>query len=145
MSIEGLLNRGVLPVLQQVLSFTEARHEVLANNVSNFDTVGYKAKDLPTDEFFGQLTNAVEQRKQRGAGAELQMKATSHLRWDRQGTLHAEAVEIEDNNILFHDQNNRFVEKQLSQMSQNALLHNVTVEMLRVKYNGLTTAIQGRM
>jgi len=62
MIFEGLLNRGALPVLQQVMSFTEARHEVLANNISNLDTVGYKMKDLPTDEFFRTLDDAVRRR-----------------------------------------------------------------------------------
>ena len=145
MFIENLLNRGSLPVLQAVMSFTQARHEVLANNISNFDTVGYKMKDLPTEEFFSTLSKAVENRGGRGAGAALKIGSTRHLSWDNQGNLQAEAVELENSNILFHDRNNRFVEKQMSEMSKNAVLHNVTVELLRQQYELLEIAIRDRL
>lgn len=145
MLIDGLLNRGSMPVLEQVMSFTEARHEVLADNISNFDTPGYKVKDLPVEEFFSALREAVTRRDQRGAGDPLTPRSTRNLKWDRQGRLEAQAVELRDNNILFHDNNNRFVEKQLSGMAQNALRHNVTAELLRGKYELLRTAISGRL
>jgi flagellar basal-body rod protein FlgB len=144
MIFEGLLNRGALPVLQQVMSFTEARHEVLANNISNLDTVGYKMKDLPTDEFFRTLDDAVRRRDAAGAGARLEMRAGRHLRWDRNGRLQAKPAELKNSNILFHDENNRSVEKQMSAMAQNALLHNMTAELLRGKYGLLKAAISGK-
>ena len=145
MLVEGLLNRGSMPVLEAVMGFTEARHEVLANNVSNFDTVGYKMKDLPSGEFFTALREAVDHRSGGGASAALEIGSTRHLHWDRQGRLHAEPVELEDNNILFHDRNNRFVEKQMSAMAQNALRHNMAVEMLRQQYNLLQIAIREKL
>ena len=145
MILEGLLNRGSLPVLQQVMSFTEARHAVLTNNISNFDTVGYKMKDLPAEEFFTSLQEAVDRRDSGGAGAELKMRSTRHLSWDGDGHLRAKPMEIEDNNILFHDRNNRSVEKQMSEMAKNAILHSVTVELLKGKYGQLKTAISGKV
>jgi len=145
MLLSSLLNRGSIPVLEKVMEFTEARHEVLANNVSNFDTVGYKVKDLPADEFFAELRQAVERRANSGAGSQLELHATKHYSWDSDGKLQARPEEIEDNNILFHDENNRFVEKQMTTMSKNALLHNVAAELLRMQYEGLQTAIRGRL
>ena len=134
-----------MPVLEQVMKFTEARNEVLVNNLTNFDTVGYKVQDLPMSEFFGALEEAVKHRDGRGAGEKLEMKSTRHLQWDSQGRLKTRPVEIEGNNILFHDQNNRFVEKQMSELSKNALLHNVAAELLRQQYGLLQTALRGRM
>ena len=145
MSFAGLLSRGSLPVLEQALRFTEARHQVLANNGSNFDTVGFKATDLPVAEFQAALRQAVNDRDRGGAGATLRLRSTRHLKWDRDGRLEASPVELQGHNILFHDGNNRFVEKQMSEMSKNALLHNVTVELLRHQYNVLETAIRGRI
>ena len=145
MLLESLLNRGSMPVLQQVMAFTEARHELLVNNVTNFDTVGYKVQDLPTEEFFSALQAAVKQRDSRGAEGSLKMSSTRHLQWDSQGKLHAQPIELEDQNILFHDQNNRFVEKQMSEMSKNALLHNVAAELLRQQYTLMQSAIRGRL
>jgi flagellar basal-body rod protein FlgB len=145
MLLENLINRGSTSVLEKVLSFTQARHEVLANNVSNFDTPGYKMKDLSVQEFTSALELAVARRDSGGADAPLQMADTRHLRWDQQGHLQAQPSLSEDTNILFHDGNNRSVEKQMSEMSKNALLHNVTVELLREQYNVLQTAIRGRL
>lgn len=143
MFIDGLLNRGAMPVLEQVMSFTQKRQEVLANNISNLDTVGYKAKDLPVEKFFASLSEAIERRK--SGDARLQMRDSRNLRWSGRNRLEAGAVEIEDNNILFHDNNNRFIEKQMSEMSQNALLHNLATEMLRSQYSVLGMAIKGRI
>jgi len=145
MIFESLFNRGALPVLQQVMSFTEARHEVLANNIANFDTVGYKVKDLPVEEFNEALGEAISQRESRGAGAALRISSTSHLRWDENGRIEAKPVELEDNNILFQDGNNRFVEKQMSELAENALRHNLAVEILRQQYSVLQIAIRGRV
>ena len=143
MFIDSLLSRGAMPVLEQVMSFTQRRQEVLANNISNLDTVGYKVKDLDADKFFASLSEAVEKRGRSGAG--LQMRNSRNLHWSCRNHLEAKAVNIEDNNILFHDNNNRFIEKQMSKMSQNALLHNLATEMLRSQYGILSTAIKGRV
>jgi len=145
MMFESLLNRGSLPVLQQVMSFTQARHAVLANNISNLDTVGFKMKDLPAEQFFQTLNEAIERRDKQGASAPLQMKSSRNLQWNSKGNLNAQAVEVDDNNILFHDGNNRFVEKQMSNMAQNALLHTVSVELLRQQYGLLQMAISGKV
>lgn len=145
MFLEGLFNRGSMPVLEQVMSFTQERHRVLANNISNLDTVGYKVQDLEVSEFFAALDEAISERDRGGAGQLLQMRSRGNLQWDSAGHLHAEPVEIENNNILFHDGNNRFVEKQMSEMAQNALLHNVSAELLRGQYEILQTAIRERL
>lgn len=129
------------------MSFTEARHEVLANNISNFDTVGYQARDLPVAEFQEALSAAVARREQAGAGAGLALESTRHLRWDGGGRLASEATPVrgEEGDILYHDRNNRFVEKQMSELAQNGLLHNVAAELLRSEYGLLQTAIRGRL
>ncbi|MBI9017094.1 MAG: flagellar basal body rod protein FlgB [Phycisphaerae bacterium] len=144
MIFESLLNRGSMPVLQQVMSFTEARHEVLANNVSNFDTVGYKMQDLAKDEFFAELNRAIKQRDAGGAGAQLEMRNTSNIKFNN-NSLRASVLESESNNILFHDKNNRSVEKQMAEMAKNTIMHDVVAELLRGKYNGLQTAIRGTL
>lgn len=145
MLIDSLLNRGSMPVLERVMSFTEARQQVLANNVSNLDTVGYKMQDLPEAEFSAALREAVDRRDSAGTSAELMLRNTRHLQWDQNGRLHAEPAEIEDSNILFHDENNRSVEKQMTEMAKNGLRHTLAVEMLRGQYQSLRSAIRGQL
>ena len=44
--LSSLFQSSSLPVLEQVVNFTEARHGVLAGNIANLDTPGYKTRDL---------------------------------------------------------------------------------------------------
>lgn len=134
-------------MLEKVMAFTEARHEVLANNISNIDTVGYPMQDLSVAEFDKSLSEAIARREKSGASAPLTLRSTRNLTWDSRGQLHATATEIDSNetNILFHDRNNRFVEKQMSEMSKNALRHQVVAALLKGKYDGLSQAIRGRL
>ena len=131
-------------MLQEVMRFTEERHEVLVNNISNFDTVGYKMKDLPEAEFQQSLQKALDRRESQGGRGELVIEDTEHIR-RRGGRLEVEPMEIRDNNILAHDKNNRFVEKQMSALSQNALKHSIVSDLLRQQYSLLKIAISGRV
>ncbi len=145
MIFKNLINRGAMPVLEQVMNFTEARHEVLTNNISNLDTVGYKMRDLDVKGFYATLDNAINRRDKRGVGAPLDMKSSRNFSWDRQGGLSAREVPAKDSNILFHDRNNRSVEKQMSLMAKNAMMHNVATELLRQQYGQLKQAISGKL
>ena len=51
MFIERLLNQGNAPLLEQMLKFTAARHRLIAENIVNVDTPGYRQKDLSLDKF----------------------------------------------------------------------------------------------
>ena len=145
MLLESLFDRGSTSVMQRMMAFTEERHRVLANNVTNFDTVDYQVKDLPVQEFNDALNAAVKRRDQRGVGASLDIRPTRHVSWDQNGHIQVNAAEIKNNNILFHDKNNRFVEKQMSEMSKNTMKHNLVADMLRQQYDLMRTAIRGRL
>lgn len=57
--LPALFNNTTIPVLQEVLSFSEARHNVLAGNVANADTPGYLVRDLSVDTFQERLKEAI--------------------------------------------------------------------------------------
>ena len=60
-----LLASSSVNLLEQVVNFTQARHGVLAGNIANIDTPGYKTRDLSPDRFQQSLKEAMEQRRQR--------------------------------------------------------------------------------
>lgn len=135
MSLSSLCQTDSMMVLEQVLQFTEARHTVLAANVSNLDTVDYTMKDLDQQAFRETLADQLKQRRE-GTHRAPSRSSSRGSAW--------KPVEIEPQNILFHDRNNRFVEQQMSAMGQNALLHHVSSELLRGVYDGVELAIRGR-
>ncbi len=145
MWFNSIVSRGVTPVLEQIMVFTEERQNVLADNISNIDTVNYKMKDLDVDAFSASLSEAIEKRSRKGGAASLEMKSSRNLSWDSRGRMQASTIVAEPGNILFYDKNNRSVEKQMSEMAKNGMTHNLAVELLRGKYSGLEKAIRGTL
>ena len=128
---------------QRLATFTEARQGVLADNIANIDTPGYKARDLPLAEFQAMLSKAVAQ--SRGTGRPLRLESTASIRIGPAGERPFKPVEREGNSILFHDQGNRSSETELTEMVKNTLMHRVAVEILRGQYDTLEAAVRERL
>src|SRR6185312_9489185 len=62
--LSSLFQSSTIPVLEQVVNFTEARHGVLAGNIANLDTPGYKSRDLSPAMFQERLKEAIDARHQ---------------------------------------------------------------------------------
>src|SRR4030042_4347215 len=58
--LSSLFSSTTIPVLEQVVNFTEARHGVLAGNIANLDTPGYRTRDLSPELFQQRLQKAIE-------------------------------------------------------------------------------------
>src|SRR5689334_23051863 len=58
--LEKLFTNSALPALQQVVAFTEARQGVLAGNVANVHTPGYRTRDLSVESFQQALKKQIE-------------------------------------------------------------------------------------
>ena len=61
--------RRTIPVLEQLVQFTQARHEVLAGNIANLGTPGYVARDLSVADFQARLQDAIEARHADATGS----------------------------------------------------------------------------
>src|SRR3954467_6781946 len=101
MFIERLLNEGNSPLLERTLQFTAARHRLIAENVVNLDTPGYRQKDLSVEKFQQMLRDRVEERGHAPPGSLGFEDVKAELDHPRDG-------------ILFHDGNNRSVEQLMS-------------------------------
>jgi len=55
---DGMFDNSMLPMLEQVVTFTQARHGVLAGNIANLDTPGYRSRDLSPALFQERLKDA---------------------------------------------------------------------------------------
>ena len=102
-------------------------------------------KDLDTDGFISSLSEAIERRSRRGAGAPLEIESSRYIDWDKRGRIHTTAVNSRPDNILFHDENNRSIERQMTELAKNGLMHNTAAELLKGQYDKLTMAIRGTM
>lgn len=130
MFVERLLAQTNAPVLEQVVRFTAARHRLIAENIANIDTPGYRQKDLSVSAFQRALSERIDQRRQG--------------RVDSIGPIDLDMLERRDN-ILFHDGGNRSMEQLATEQAKNALMHNVAIEFLRRQYQSMENALRERV
>src|SRR5947208_1635977 len=116
MFIERMLNGGNEPLLEQWLRFTAQRHKLIAEDVVNLSTPGYKQKDLSLEKFQAVLRDRVEQRDSAG-----------HGNFDTSGA----DLSAPDQGMLFHDRATRSAEQLMSDQAKNAMMHNMIIELLR--------------
>jgi len=152
--LQPLLNSTTTPLLKQVARFAERRQEVLAGNIANIDTPGYRMRDLPVAEFQQALAAAVARQRSRPispgeapltlhspGSPGTPMNLVDELFPD---SLFQASEPRSQPGITFQDANNRSVESQFLQMTQNQLLQQFAAEVLRQQYDQLQMAISER-
>lgn len=143
--IKGMFTYGSMPVLERMVQFTGARQQLIAHNIANLSTPYFKAKDLDPAQFQAQLRDAIgkRSRKPNAMRQELELGSSKQVRM-RRGQMQFRP-EQKNENILFHDQNNRDVERTMQDLVENALAHRTSVELLKSQFDLLRTAIRERV
>jgi flagellar basal-body rod protein FlgB len=124
--IEALFNQAGYLGSKRLLDVTAARHDALASNIANAETPHYKRIDL-APSFRAELQNA------------LTSQDASRLR-----ALHPQLAV--DNKALpaNRDGNTVNLERELVEMSQNTLEHNVETQVVSALLAKLRMAITGK-
>jgi len=139
--IANLFDSTSIPVLQEVVNFSQARHTVLAGNIANMDTPGYKVRDLSVEDFQSRLQQAITERRQPPSSSEgfspgeIGLSNVSPL------------AEVAKNTktILHHDQNNVGIEHQATEMVKNQMQHNMALAIMVKQFRLLETAISEKV
>lgn len=124
---------NALGIHPKALQLRAARAEVLANNLANADTPGFKARDIN----FQAILNG-EQEKQNALPVERTHKG------------HLQATSSVDSSLLYRNPSQpsidgNTVDSQLEQaiFTRNSMNYNSSFEFLNKKFLGLTGAIKG--
>jgi flagellar basal-body rod protein FlgB len=133
--LSSLFLSTTIPVLQEVVSFSQARHAVLAGNIANIDTPGYQARDLSLEDFQTRLKQALEDRDE----PQIRSPGEADL---PQKPLMADVAKS-SRSILRHDMGNVDMESQVSEMVKNQMRHNLALTVLSDQFRQLQTAIRG--
>jgi flagellar basal-body rod protein FlgB len=139
----SLVNSGPTPVLERMLSFTGARHRMLVENIANIDTPSYRTRQLDTKAFQKALGGAVDRRSSRAEP--LAIQGTRQFQQSSTGQLEVTPTEAPPENILFHDQTNMRVERQMAMLAENTMMHQIAADRLKGRYDELLSAIRGRV
>ena len=137
---DAMFQSTTIPVLEQVVQFSQARHNVLAGNLANLDTPGYKARDISVEDFQAQLKEAIEDRSQPTSLADRYGSTSEIGRRKNIGEIAKNAQ-----TILRHDEGNVGMEFQVTEMAKNQMQHNMALQIMLQQFRLLQTAITGRL
>lgn len=154
--LSALLGSTNITLLKQTARFTERRQEVLAGNIANIDTPGYRVRDLPTSAFQTALQRAVVQSRTPSAGAVspgLQQPLSPGLGAAKPSRIEDLFPEMlfkavtpsEQPGLTFQDANNRSAEHQFLEMTKNSLRQQYAIQVLQGQYDQLQTVISERV
>jgi len=126
---------NTLVMLEKLIDFQSDRHTVLATNIANIDTPGYKGKDV---RFSDELKKAASSK------GSISLKKTNekHLPLKAgamQGVTHQVTPSSGGANRL--DGNTVDLDKEMAKLSENSLYYNTAVQILAKKLGGIRTAI----
>jgi flagellar basal-body rod protein FlgB len=143
--LSSLLNSTTIPLLEQVVNFTETRHGVLAGNLANMNTPGYHTRDLSTEKFQANLKEAV---------AAQHAPADNTSATDKYGSLpsysgpSSEAtldpyrnVKSSLKDILYHDNSDVSMEQQVNEIVKNQTEHNMAIDIMTAQLRLLRAAV----
>ena len=136
--LANLFNSTTIPALGEVINFAQARHTVLAGNVANVNTPGYRLRDLSPTEFQQRLKEALAESQRSNHPISPGLASSQPGDPLRQ-------VRASLENIVYHDDTNIDLEKQVAEMTKNQLLHNFALTIMTDQFQLLQTAISERV
>ncbi len=142
MLLENVTNRGAMPALIQTLSYTEARHQMIAENVANWQTPGYKAKQLDERAFQKALRAALNEK---GSDPSKRLVVSGHEQFEtmEDGGLRVTPTDHPTDQPLFHDGTNASIDRMMSDLADNAMVHQAATTLLKGRFDSLQKAIRG--
>ena len=142
MLIDGITNADATPVLERLMQFAGARHRVIVHNIANLDTPGFRPKDVLVEAFQAQLSDAIDARREKTV-SDTVFRDSDEVHFTERGVkLNPQPI---GDNILFHDGNDRDVERTMQDMVENFTVFRTAAQLLRSRYELINTAIRERM
>lgn len=135
--LNALFQTTTIPVLEQAVGFAQARHGILAGNIANMDTPGYRVRDLSPSEFQARLKKAILERDRQASSGDLSVKGESY-----QDSFADLSESLSD--ILYHDDSSGSLEKQVLAITKNQMEHNFALAILTSQFRLLQSAIAER-
>jgi len=128
---------GSLRILEKSLDLRSRRHNLIASNISNMDTPGYKGFDILVDEELSKISG-------KSKGISLERTNPAHLPVSKSfaGDIkyNMEPVSSFD---MRGDGNTVDIDKEMTKMAENTLLYNASAQLLSKKFAGLKAVIKG--
>lgn len=137
----GMFRSSAVPALEQSAAFAQRRHEVLAGNLANLDTPGYRVRDLSVSAFQNALAESIQEVRHPSPGHFSASEGTGSPATARSfadGPRHA----MEQ--VVFHDNSDVGLESQVTEIAKNQHMHNMAIALMRSQFSVMRAAITER-
>ena len=132
--MSGWLESPVLSVLEKGLDASSLRQKVIANNIANVDTPGFKRSDVDFQAVLGTALG-----EQVGA-LPLKMTSPQHIAGINNGE--AQAVVTDNATTLRNDGNNVDIDREMANVAENGLYYNSVTRSISSQLGLLRMVIQ---
>lgn len=141
----GITNSGATPYLQRLMQFSWQRNTLLQDAVANLDTPGYRPVDVRPEAFQTAMKAA---RARQTSGGTPVVRGDGVFADTREIAFEAAGIRLNPNptheNLLFHDDNDRNMERVMQDVSENVLMFRLASELFRREHDLLRSAIRER-
>lgn len=141
--IENVTNSGAIPALAQLMRFSAQRQRFLAHNIANVTTPNFQPQDVDPAKFQQALGEAVAKKREATGGmhGDLTLPIGGEIKADERTGWRLEPTTSSDN-ILFHDRNNRNLERMMQNLAENASVFRAASELMRSQGEALGRAMR---
>ena len=143
--IDGVTNADAIPALERLVQFAGSRHRIIANNIANIDTPGFRPVDVSVEAFQSRLGAAVDRgRSHHGnSGGPLEIASGDGVEFSADRLTLSPSPR--GDGILFHDGNDRDPEKLMQSLVENFMSFRTASDLLRNRFELINTAIRERI
>jgi len=126
-----MIDYSVVNMLSKELDIKTYRNELIASNIANIDTPGFKGKDIDFKSVLSESLNDIE------------MKISDPRHINSNGSSGQNAISVVENpNSGRADGNNVNIESEMLKLTENNIQYNISVHLVAKKLAGLKEAIR---
>ncbi len=134
--LDQLFSNDTFVALQKGLDASSLRQQVIANNVANINTPGYKKQDVSfEDEFKRAIDNKYD--------ARMLQTDPRHLPGGKSLTSVGVSVNTIGATSMRYDGNNVDIDEEMSKLAENTIRYNSMVQLMSGRLGTLKTVING--
>ncbi|MBU1318039.1 MAG: flagellar basal body rod protein FlgB [Candidatus Zixiibacteriota bacterium] len=132
---KAIIQKTSIPVLKRMLDLSSLRHKLIASNVANVTTPGYKSKSI---DFDAELRKALKPEH---------MKVTTthpgHIPL-RSSKASPPKVKVAEETDESNGVNSVDIDREMGDLAQNQLVYELAAKLAGNKFKALKSAIRGR-
>jgi len=127
------ISNGKIAYYSKVLDILADRHRILASNIANLSTPGYRTKDINFQDVLGQVIAAKEEAFTQGATNNIQEELKD---------INFEVGEINPANVN-PQANDVDIDKEMVKLTTNTLMYKAYVQVMLMELKHINLAIKG--